>query len=109
MPNQFNLLERSRASGALETWDRSSPAGSRGRAPGGGLGAKPPEAERLSGHWRVMSTLNLTLQVIPSGNWATSMVKIVSYCPSFVNRNVVIRPTHCPALWFNIEFQCLKS
>ena len=31
---------------------------------GGGLGAKPPEAERLSRLWRVIYTLNQRLKVI---------------------------------------------
>ena len=53
---------------------------------GGGLRAKPPEAERLSRLWRVISTLNPTLKVIiPSGNWAYSRD-----CLSFVNRIIIV-------------------
>ena len=48
--------------GGLE--DGSPPAGSRGRAPGVGLGAKPPEAEPLSGFGGIISTLNPTVKVI---------------------------------------------
>ena len=51
--------------GAWETWNGNAEAGSRGRASGGSLGAiKPPEAERLSRLWRVISALNPTLKVI---------------------------------------------
>ena len=50
--------------GAWETWNGNAAEGSMGRAPDGGLGAKPSEAERLSWLWRVISTLNPTLKVI---------------------------------------------
>jgi len=42
-----------------EIWGQSPPAGSRGRAPGGGQGAKPPEAESIVACGRHMETAKL--------------------------------------------------
>ena len=56
---------------------------------GGGLGAKPPEAERLSRLWRVISTLNPTLKVIYRLEIGPIVEKILWYCLSFVNRIII--------------------
>ena len=45
------------------------PAGSRGRAPGGGQRAKPPEAEKVLRFGHAMETANLPYNSLYFGNW----------------------------------------